>query len=332
VGGDEARDIFLTLTNDWYEDNPFQTIEAFVTAISADDQPVINNNNNVIISELPQQADIKLSDLGISSTSDIIDSERQLRAPTAVVPRLYIERIGAGETYEVTIRLKADTHMVKGRAYKEFVLLEYIDSDGSYYYYEPGNPISTQPLPLIIQTKESDDWPEEEGITSETLAVILIIIIIIIIILLFLGSIYQKRRMKEEEEPAGERKYGRFEDEYPEDEDLEEEDLEDEDLEDELPEDMKEEEEPEEKEEDKDEWTIDEEPEEEEPEEEEPEEEEPEEEEDEEEDENDWVIDEEPKKPSKGKPVKGKMPLKVKPKGKKPGKGPAEDDEDIEDW
>ena len=313
VGGDDAREIYMTISNDWYDNDPFTTIGAFITAISQDETLNIEDSENVNIGELPQKAEIQLKDLGISDTSDIIDSERQLLAPTTVVPRIYIDRIDAGQTHTITIRMKADTHMVKGRPYREYILFEYIDSDGLEYRYDEASPdLSTEPIPIIIHTSKDDPWPGEEGIQSETLAVILIIIIIIIIILLFLGSIYQKRRMGEEGEPEREYKYK---------EPLEEE--EEEELPPEEEEPIEEEEEPEEEKPEEEEWSLDEE-------EKEPEAEEPlEEEELEEKEEDDWALDEEEggKKPDKGKmPEKGKKPVIKK------GKGPEAKEEELEDW
>jgi hypothetical protein len=307
VGDDAARDIYLTLSNYWYEDNPFTTVEAFISAISVNDSMNIANS---VVGELPQKAEVSLEDLGISSVSDIVDAERQLLSPTAVVPRFYISEIPAGGTYEVKFRMKADTHMIQGRPYKEFILLEYIDSDGTTYGWDGSANMQTNPIPIVIQTKEDDSWPKEEGITSETLAVILIIIIIIIIILLFLGSVYNKRRMEDEGElpPLDEEEEDLLDEE---EEDLEDEmpEEEEEEIEEELPEDIKDEE----KEIDS-EWDM----------------EEPSEDEDaaeEKEEDDDWDIEED----TKTVPAKGKAPTPVKVKGKTPGKAPADKDE-IEDW
>jgi hypothetical protein len=305
VGDDTARDIYVSISSDWYMDSPFSTIEAFIDSIYP------NGSNTIIDSNvgcLPEKMDISLSDLGISSTTDIIDAERQLLSPTAVVPRFYIREIPAGGSYVVKFRLKADTHMVEGRPYKEWILLEYVDSDGLQYSYDESNPqISTKPIPIIIYTEKDDLWPREEGITSETLAVILIIIIIIIIILLFLGSVYNKRRMKEE---GFEEEEEELFDEEEEDEELEEEELpeDEEELEEDLPEDMKEEEK-------KEDWDM---------EEEEPPEEDEEEEEEEEEKDDDWDIEVDSEEEKKV-PAKGKAPVI------NPGKAPKEE-EGIDDW
>ncbi len=299
VGDDAARDIYVSISSDWYMDSPFSTIGALIDAIYSNSSTTIIDSN---VGSLPEKMDISLSDLGISSTSDIIDAERQLLSPTAVVPRFYIREIPAGGSYVVKFKLKADTHMVQGRPYKEWILLEYVDSDGLHYSYDESNPqLSTKPIPIIIYTEKDDLWPREEGITSETLAVILIIIIIIIIILLFLGSVYNKRRMKEEGfEEEEEEAFGEEEEE----EELEEEEMpeEEEELEEDLPEDMKEEEK-------KEDWDIDEEPHEEEK---------------EEEEEDDWDIEVDTEEEKKV-PAKGKAPVI------RPGKAPQEKDE-IDNW
>jgi hypothetical protein len=304
VGDDSAREVFITLSNAWYEDNPFTTIEAFMTSYYPDNPggDIINSDDSNIVG-VPQTCERKLSDLGISSVTDIIDAERTLMAPSAIVPRFYIQEIQPGEVVTVKFKLEADSHMVVGKAYREWVLVEYIDSDGLQYSYDTQNQqLATQPLPIIVTTEEDDAWPDEEPISSEMLAVILIIIIIIIIILLFLGSAFNKRRMEEEERPE-------LEDELiDEDEDMDMEEEEEEDLEDELPEELKEEEAPAKDEPD---WDA-----------EEPEEEE------EEEDEDDWDIEEE-SKPGKG-PAPKPAPRPVVA-GKQPAKAPKEDNE-IDDW
>ena len=312
LGGDDARDIYLTMSNDWYQNNPFTTIDAFVTSMSSHSTSYYNNGNLRNVSTV---ADTKLKDLGISSTSDIVDAERQLLAPTAVVPRVYIPIIPAGETYEVKIKLKADSHMIEGRPYREWILLEYIDSDGLQYSYdETQQSVRTQPLPIIIYSQDDDEWPNDEEITSETLAVILIIIIIIIIILLFLGSVYQKRHGQVGEEPRSYKYHNEPEDEEePEEEEPEEEEPIPEKLEEKAPED---EEEPE--------WSLDDEKG--------PEAEPEEEEEEEEEEDDDWAISEGEGKKAGAPPVKGKMPTKTKEPVK--GKGPSKEaeDEEIDDW
>jgi hypothetical protein len=308
VGDDSAREVFITLSNAWYEENPFTTIEAFMTSYYPDNPggDIINSDDSNIVG-VPQTCERKLSELGITSVMDIIDAERTLMAPSAIVPRFYIQEIRPGEVVTVKFKLEADSHMVIGRSYKEWVLVEYIDSDGLQYSYDTQNQqLATQPLPIIITTEEDDTWPDEEPISSEMLAVILIIIIIIIIILLFLGSAFNKRRMEEEERPD-------LHDELiDEDEDMGMEE-EDEDLEDEIPGELKEKEAEAPPKEEPD-W--------------EPEEPEEDEEDDEDEDEDDWDI-EEDTKPGKG-PAPRPTPKPVVA-GKQPVKAPKEEDE-IDDW
>jgi hypothetical protein len=310
LGGDDARDVYITISNDWYANDPFTTIDAYITSISTHTTSYYDSGN---LQNLSRVAQTDLSDLGIHSTSDIVDAERQLLAPTAIVPRIYIPIIRAGEEHEVNIRMKADTHMIKGRPYREYILIEYIDSDGLQYRYDENNPsLSTKPFPITIYTKESDDWPgDDELFESATLAIFLFIVIVIILVLIILGSIFQKRR---EEEP-GEREYKyKDEDEFPEDEDLEEEMPEEEEP-DELDE-LEDEEEEEEKEPD---WNEDED-----------EDLEDEDEEEEDEEDDDWAISEEEsteEKPGKGKaPAKGKPPV-IRGKGKD-----SDEDDDLEDW
>jgi hypothetical protein len=318
LGGDDARDIYLTMSNDWYQNNPFTTIDAFVTSMSSHTTSYYNNGNLRNVSTI---ANTKLKDLGISSTTDIVDAERQLLAPTAVVPRVYIPIIEAGDTVEVSFRLKADSHMIPGRPYREWILLEYIDSDGLQYTYdETQQSLRTQPLPIIVYTQDDDDWPDDEEITSETLAVILIIIIIIIIILLFLGSVYQKRHAEVDEEEPRKYKYHNEPEEEEEEEEPEEEEPEEEEP---IPEKL--EEKPPEDEEEPD-WSLDDDKEPEavpEPEEEE-----------EEEDDDDWAISEGEGKKAGAPPAKGKMPIKPKTKEPVKGKGPSKEaeDEEIDDW
>jgi hypothetical protein len=303
-------------------DDPFTTIDAYVTSVTSHTTTFYSNGALRNVSRI---ADTKLSDLGVSSTSDIIDTERQLLAPTAMVPRLYIGDIDPGETYEVSFRLRADSHMVEGRPYREYVLLEYIDSDGLIYRYDEANPqLSTKPLPIIIHTRNNDEWPKDDTAWSETLAILLIIIIVIIIIVLLLSSVFQKRRAGEADQE--DREFKPRSSSFPDDEEDEE------DEEDDFPPPQDEEEPP-----------MDEEPEDEEPDEDEEDDdwaeddkdkeddEEPDVDEDEEQD--DWAISEteEKKKPAKGKmPVKGKVPEGKSPKGKGPDTDV--DDEDLDDW
>ncbi|WP_455393152.1 VWA domain-containing protein [[Eubacterium] cellulosolvens] len=298
IGEDTARDVYITLSNEWYENAPFTTIDAFVTSVSSHSTSYYQDGS---LRNVSRVADTKLEDLGISKTSDIIDAERQLLAPTAVVPRTYISEIRPGETINVSFRLRADTHMVLGRPYREYILVEYIDSDGLVYGHNSPQRL-VPPIPITIHTKEDDSWARDETTWSETLAILLIIIIVIIIIVLLLSSVFQRRKMG----PAERYEYREEEEEFP----PEEEEPEEEFPEEEEPEDLEEEELEEEKpKEEEPEWAIDEE--------------EKEEEELEEEEEDDWAITEEETK----KPAKGKMPVK----GKAPGKAPAED-EDIDDW
>ena len=208
--------------------------------------------------------------------------------------------------------MRADTHMIKGRPYREYILIEYIDSDGLQYRYDENNPqLSTKPFAITVYTKENDDWSgEEEIFESATLAIFLFIVIVIILVLIILGSIFQKRH---EEEP-GEREY-KYKEELPEEEDLEEELPEDEEPDelDELEEDLGEEKEPD--------WTEDEDKE--------LEDEDLELDEDEDEEEDDWAISEEDAgaKPGKGEaPAKGKAPV-IRAKGKE-----AAEEDELEDW
>jgi hypothetical protein len=315
IGEDTARDVYVTLSNDWYDDDPFTTIDTFVTSVSSHTTSYYPNGN---VRNVSRVANTKLSDLGITKTSDIVDVERQLLAPTAVVPRVYIDSIGPGETVDVSFRLRADTHMVLGRPYQEYVLVEYIDSDGLIYRYDETNPqLSTQPLPITIYTKEDDKWRDDETTWSETLAILLIIIIVIIIIVLLLSSVFQRRRMGEGEESDRYRYDEEEEEELPPDEeDLEDEEPEEEEPEEEEPDEENELDEEEKPGEDEPDWSIND------------EEKEEAEDEDLEDEDDDWAIsEEETKKKPTVRPPKGKMPAK----GKAPGKAPAED-EDIDDW
>jgi hypothetical protein len=326
VGDDVARDVYVTLSNDWYMNDPFTTIDAYVTSLSSHTTTYYASG---ALQNVSRKADTKLSDLGVSSTSDIVDAERQLLAPTAMVPRVYIPEIhpGAANAVEVSFKLRADTHMIPGRPYREYVLVEYIDSDGLVYRYDETNPqLSTQPLPIVIHTKEDDDWTGEETAWSETLAILLIIIIVIIIIILLLSSVFQKRRTGGPEEER--REFRESEEEFPdEDEDLEDEfppPQDEEDLEEEEPTEEEPPEEEEEEEEEDEDWAVDEEKAD-----------KDEGLEEEEDEEDDWAISEEE---SKKKPAKGKMPIPIKVKGKAPAKGKdkegkaAIDDDEIDDW
>ncbi len=322
TGGDDAREIYVTLSNDWYDDDPFTTIDTFVTSVSSyGTETTYYNNGNLRSLNTSRKANTKLSDIGISDTSDIINVERKLLAPTAVVPRFYIKEIKAGESYNVTFKLKADIHMVVGRPYSEHILLEYIDSTGLVFRYDETNPeLSTKPLPVIVYTKKSGELQiEKEGLANETYAAIIMAVILIILVLLLIGSRFQKRKMKgagegdDESEPEA----------FDEDEELEEDEDDelplpddyDEELEEELPEDLRDEEETEGG-----------------PESDEPEDEDQDEPSDRDRD-NDWDFDDSEKENERGSEDEEKKPAKGrgKDKGKMPDKDKGKDD-DVEDW
>jgi hypothetical protein len=219
VGDDVAREIYVTLSNDWYEDDPFFLVDAFVTSISAYEMSDYNSDcascdtSSSLYKRVPNSTHLK--DLGITSTTDIVDSERVLMSPAATVSRLYIEEIQPGTTAYVTFNMRADTHMQKGKAYEETVILEFRDSFGSTYDWSRG-PKYTDDMAysITLVTADNDKWPkttqsEIEEKAAEEFAnermgyVVIIIILILVLILLFLYS----RRRTEAMEEEGEEEY-----------------------------------------------------------------------------------------------------------------------------
>jgi hypothetical protein len=219
VGDDVAREIYVTLSNDWYEDDPFSLIDAFVTSISAYEDNTYSSNcascltTSALYKRVPNST--HLSDLGITSTVDIVDSERVLMSPAAKVSRLYIEEIQPGATTYVTFQMRADTHMQEGKAYEELVLLEFRDSFGSRYDWTRG-PQYTDDMAYAITlvTADNDKWPKttqeeiEEKAAEEYAQAKMgfYAVIIILVILLVLMLLYTRRRQEALEE-EGEEEY-----------------------------------------------------------------------------------------------------------------------------
>jgi hypothetical protein len=201
VGDDVAREIYITLSNDWYMDDPFFLVDEFVSSISAiemqdSDQDCIDCDiSSSLYKRVPNSTN--LADLDIDETTDIVDSERVLMSPAAKISRLYIEEIQPGTSMQVTFQMRADTHMQKGKAYEELILLEFRDSYGNIYDWTRGPPYTDDmAYSITLVTEKNDKWPKTtteeieekaaeqyEAARMAYLAGIAILIIIIILLL-----------------------------------------------------------------------------------------------------------------------------------------------------
>jgi preprotein translocase subunit SecG len=227
TGKDYAREIYVTMSNDWYEDDPFFLVDAFITSISTYGTENYNEfcagctiTNSVFAR---QHNRTTLGDLGITKTSEIVDAERVLMSPAAKINRLYISEIAPGTTANVVFRLKADTHMQEGKSYEELILLEFrdsFDSFGGLPYTWTSGPKYNQgnAYAITLSTKDNDKWPPKEEAEIEleaTQAALsqttwgLGVIIIILVILLVILWVRRRRAAEEEEAIPPEEEYER---------------------------------------------------------------------------------------------------------------------------
>jgi hypothetical protein len=211
-GKDTAREIYVTLSNDWYEDDPFFLIDAFVSSISSYQDYYEDDLSDCDDCDYDQLTTIytreynltSMADLGIDETSEVVDAERVLMSPAAKINRLYIEEIGPGQQATVIFKMRADTHMQEGKAYDEIVILEFRDSYGMRYDWTMG-PKYTEDMAYVITlvTADNDKWPKttEEEIEekaaeqyAQAKMSMYAIIIILVVLLVILGLMYSRRR------------------------------------------------------------------------------------------------------------------------------------------
>jgi len=122
-GDDTARDIWLLLDGDWYN-NDFEIVDDFVDAIKFGSDFEYDNRTS----------GIKLEQLSIDDVADIVDLhiylERTLSTPQAKVWTLYVPELAPGGSEDITFQMITDKYMITGMPYTLYLYWDWIDSNG----------------------------------------------------------------------------------------------------------------------------------------------------------------------------------------------------------
>ncbi len=154
-GDDAARNVFVTLGAELYNDDAFDLIDAFVSSISSADYNVDINGDTIPDGPyvVARQNNVTLDEVGIDNISDMMYAERMLKDPTAKINTFFISEIGAQETWTLEFEMRMDINAMVGREYVEDLVINFEDQRG----------VQRQngPYPIKIETVGEGDkvWP-----------------------------------------------------------------------------------------------------------------------------------------------------------------------------
>ncbi len=197
-GDDTARDTWVSMIPELYDNENWDVLHGFIKAISSstdvEDFGLIHESKNV-------SEEVTLESLGIDSAEDLVDLhfyfEGALSAPRPHIWTLYVGELAPGESVTVSFSMVSSQHMQLGEPYQETISIQTMDSDGEMWEVD---------YPITIRTQETEEEEETTGIfgmESPLFEVLLIAIIVIIALIVAMIAMARKseKPAKEEEVP-----------------------------------------------------------------------------------------------------------------------------------
>lgn len=196
-GDDVARDVWVTMTPDLYDNTQWTIHDNFITAIASDNETMsmwsMSESTNTEYSE------VTLENLAINDAKEIVELhmyvEGALSSPQPHIWRMYVGELAPGEEIEVTWQMVSDRDMEIGKPYQEDIEVQYMDSNGV---------VTADVFTTTIRTHEKGETYEPSGsgfAGTSTDTGLIIVFIIIVIALLLIVMMTTKKGGKKEEEP-----------------------------------------------------------------------------------------------------------------------------------
>ncbi|MFO7991995.1 MAG: hypothetical protein R6U61_06870 [Thermoplasmata archaeon] len=195
-GDDVARDVWMTMQPELYDNDDWTIHDGFITAIASDNETMsmwgMSEATNTEYSE------VTLENLGINDAKEIVELhmyvEGALSSPQPHIWTMYVGELAPGEEIEVTWQMVSDRDMEIGKPYQEDIEVTWMDSNGAN---------DTQVFPTTIRTQSKGETYEPSsgfaGTSTET-GLIIVFIIIVIALLLIVMMTTKKGGKKEEPE------------------------------------------------------------------------------------------------------------------------------------
>ncbi len=196
-GDDTARDTWVTMRPELYDNQNWDVLEGFIRAISTTETDFQFESKNV-------SGEVNLESLGIENAEEIADLhlyfEGALSAPRPHIWTLYVGEIAPGDSISVSFDMVSSRDMKVGQPYQETMDIRWMDSNG-----EPDG----REFPITIRTgetgiEEEDDVEGLFGMESPLFEILLIAVIVIIALIIAMIAMARKveKPPKEEEIPS----------------------------------------------------------------------------------------------------------------------------------
>ncbi len=208
-GDDIARDTWITMQPNLYNNEDWRIHNGFIRAIASDAEMEVTFGEDFegrMTNKSTRYTEVTLETLSIDSAKEIVDLhmyvEGALSSPQPYVWVLYVGEIAPGDEVTVTFEMVSDRDMQIGKPYQETIFIECIDTDGQEWEWE---------YPLTIRTREKGESYEPEagmfgtGADAATMMMLLLVIILVIVVAIFVvsrkGGKHKAEKVPEATEP-----------------------------------------------------------------------------------------------------------------------------------
>lgn len=209
-GDDIARDTWITMIPELYDNEPWTIHDGFVRAIASDGTVSHQDGMNLIeidtSNKSTEWSGVTLETLNIDSAKEIVELhmyvEGALSSPRPYIGVVYIGELAPGDEVIVNFEMLSDRDMQIGKPYQETILIECIDSNGIEWEWE---------YPLTIRTRiDGEEYdPDTTGLLGGAEGTMLLIILGAIVLVIVLAILVAMRKdggskPKKEAEPEPE--------------------------------------------------------------------------------------------------------------------------------
>jgi len=203
-GDDTARDVWIEMQPELYDNENWDVLHGFIWAISSTEReregPEWEMDLVRYLERKNVSEEVTLEQLGIDDAEEIADLhmyfKNALSAPRPHTWRMYVSEIAPGDEVSVSFNMVSSEDMHLGQPYQENITIDFIDSYGIEYENQE-YPTTIGPM-HVGEVEEVEEPAEVFGMDAAMFGVILVIIILVIVLAVSLAS--RKTGGKEEEE------------------------------------------------------------------------------------------------------------------------------------